>query len=322
MTERPQHTLPPMRGLSERGDGMMVFVYLLAVVAANLTVAAFGSVSVLPVAFGFVGFTMVARDRLHDRWYKDGLSWKMGTLVVAGGAISFLLNADALRVAVASSVAFAASEAVNAAVYAPMLRRKWPWLARVNAGNVPNALVDSAVFIGITFGFLPWLILGQVVVKVFGGFVWSTAFRRWATVAVPVALLALPVTGEGQLVSSGPGVVSTQYSAEPFVDLFVAGPSISSLTPSVVVMRTRDEWGALTKIAIPLTQDGPSFLNAEVGASWLAFRRHAPEPFVGLYASSPLPIPRVSVAGATSFEPWSDWSWSAVIRLDVLLWMR
>jgi queuosine precursor transporter len=112
---------------------------------------------------------MVSRDKLHDMWHTEGLGWKMTGLVVLGGVISFLLNADALRIAIASSLAFATSEAINAAVYSPMLNRRWPWLLRVNLGNIPNALVDSALFIGIAFGFMPVLILLQALVKILGG---------------------------------------------------------------------------------------------------------------------------------------------------------
>jgi queuosine precursor transporter len=152
-------------------------LYLAAVVAANLTIAHFGPAAVVPVSFVLVGFVMTARDRLHDRWSGRGLTWRMGALVALGGLLSYLLNADAQRIAVASTVAFVVSESVNALVYAPMLRRRVPWLARVNLGNMPNAVTDSALFIGLAFGWMPGLMLLQAAVKIGGGLVWSLALR-------------------------------------------------------------------------------------------------------------------------------------------------
>jgi queuosine precursor transporter len=159
----------------------MTVLYLAAVVAANLTIAAFGAVAVVPVSFLFVGFVMTTRDHLHDSWLGDGLPWKMSLLVVAGGALSFALNADALTIAVASSVAFAASETANALVYQPLLRRGVPWLQRVNIGNLPNATIDSLLFVTLAFGFAPAIIAAQIAAKVVGGFVWSLLLQRLAT---------------------------------------------------------------------------------------------------------------------------------------------
>lgn len=156
---------------------MIVGVYLLAVVAANLLVAWFGPAVSIVNAFLFIGLDLTARDRLHDAWRGDGLVWKMGALIASGGLISYLVNQDAGPIAVASTVAFAAAALTDALVY--HLMRGRPFLLRANGSNVPAAAVDSLVFPILAFGgFLPLVTLGQFVAKVVGGFFWSLLLNR------------------------------------------------------------------------------------------------------------------------------------------------
>lgn len=158
---------------------LLVGMYLVAIVAANLTVAYFGPVlAVIMVnSFLFIGLDLTTRDRLHDAWRGRGLVWKMGLLIAVGGLLSYLLNRDAGRIAIASTVAFAAAALTDAGVY--HLLRDRPFLIRANASNVPGAAVDSVVFPTLAFGgFDPLLTLGQFVAKVAGGFVWSLILNK------------------------------------------------------------------------------------------------------------------------------------------------
>jgi queuosine precursor transporter len=151
---------------------VLIVVFLAAVVGANLTVAAFGPVAVIPVAFTFVALDLVARDGLHELWKGQRLVLRMGLLIGAGGVLSALLNADAVRIAVASCLAFTVAQTVNGLGYWALDR--WPRLVRINASNVPAATADSVVFLTVAFGsFMPLLIVGQVAAKVLGGVVWS-----------------------------------------------------------------------------------------------------------------------------------------------------
>lgn len=160
----------------------MIALYLVAIVAANMTVTLWGpSVSILN-AFLFIGLDLTARDRLHDAWRGRGLVWKMGLLIAAGGLISYLLNRDAGPIAVASCVAFAAAALVDGVVY--HLLRDRAYMVRVNGSNIPGAAVDSLVFPTLAFGgFLPLVTLGQFAAKVAGGFVWSLILGRRRNVA-------------------------------------------------------------------------------------------------------------------------------------------
>lgn len=150
----------------------LVLAYLGAVVAANLTIAALGPSAAIVVAFLFIGLDLTARDRLHDAWRGRQLALRMGALIAAGGLISYLLNAAAAQIAVASTVAFVAAGTADAVVYALLGERTK--LLRINGSNVVSSAVDSLVFPTIAFGgLLPAIVVGQFVAKVAGGFVWS-----------------------------------------------------------------------------------------------------------------------------------------------------
>lgn len=156
---------------------MLILIYLAAIVAANLSVAHFGPGAVYVNAFLFIGLDLTARDRLHDRWNSKGLLWKMGLLISAGGALSWLLNHDAGPIALASTVAFATTATVDAGIYHLLRRRRF--VVRVNASNVPAAAADSVVFPWLAFGgFDPIITLGQFAAKVLGGLFWSIVLGR------------------------------------------------------------------------------------------------------------------------------------------------
>lgn len=155
---------------------MIVAGYLSAIVVANLLAATYGPAVTVPVAFVFVGFDLVARDRLHDRWTSH--RWpKMLALIAVGGALSFLVNGAAGPIAVASTVAFAAASLADTLVYAALEDRGW--MTRANGSNVAASAVDSILFPTLAFGaFLPIVVLGQFVAKVGGGALWSLVLRR------------------------------------------------------------------------------------------------------------------------------------------------
>lgn len=149
-----------------------VFMYLVAIVLANLSVAYFGVAASYINAFVFIGLDLSSRDKLHDLWLGKGIVWKMGLLILLGSLISWLLNKDAGIIAIASFVAFGVSSLVDTIVYQILHNKKY--LVRVNGSNIFSALADSVVFPTIAFGsFLPVVVLGQFLCKFVGGFVWS-----------------------------------------------------------------------------------------------------------------------------------------------------
>jgi uncharacterized PurR-regulated membrane protein YhhQ (DUF165 family) len=155
-----------------------------AVVTANRLTSEFGLV---PAGFGLLvtagtytaGVALVARDFLHEA---GGMAWVVGVLTV--GTLLSVWLADP-RIAGASGVAFAVSEAADTAVYAPLRRNRWR--AAVMGSSAVGALVDTVLFLALAFGAaaLTWQAVGgQLLVKV-------------VFVAVPVALLGGWLRGMG-----------------------------------------------------------------------------------------------------------------------------
>jgi hypothetical protein len=150
----------------------LIALYLGAIVTANLSVATFGPDVVILNSFLLIALDLTTRDRLHEMWHRRGLVWKMGALIASGSILSFALNAGAGQIALASFLAFAGAAVVDTFVFSRLWRKKW--LVRSNLSNVVSAAMDSLLFPAIAFGaFLPWIIFGQFVAKVAGGFIWS-----------------------------------------------------------------------------------------------------------------------------------------------------
>ena len=156
---------------------MLIVMYLVAIVMANLLVTWFGPSVVIVNAFLFIGLDLTARDKLHEQWQHKHLWSKMALLIGVGSTLSWLLNRNAGPIALASFVAFACAGIADALVY-HLLRDKAKML-KINGSNVVSAAIDSLVFPTLAFGsFMPLIVLGQFAAKVAGGFLWSLVIAR------------------------------------------------------------------------------------------------------------------------------------------------
>ena len=101
----------------------------------------------------------------------------MGLLILAGSALSWLLNRQAGRIALASFAAFAVSSAIDTLIYALVKGEKW---RRVGWSNAAGAVVDSIIFPALAFGWPPdpTIVAFQIVAKGFGGQIWSLILTR------------------------------------------------------------------------------------------------------------------------------------------------
>jgi queuosine precursor transporter len=156
---------------------MLIFAllaYAAAMIAANLTVAAFGPV-VTPVnAFFLIGLDLALRDWLHVRLK----TWQMGALIVGTSGLTYLLNPAAQTIAVASAVSFAVAAAADWLVF---VRMPGTWFKRSASSNVAGAAVDSLLFPTLAFGALmPQIVLMQFAAKVLGGTAWAWLLSRRA----------------------------------------------------------------------------------------------------------------------------------------------
>jgi len=149
-----------------------VFLYLVAIVLANITTAIFGASWSIVNAFLFIGLDLTCRDKLHEHWKNDNLFWNMLILILSGSLMSYLLNSSAGIIAIASFTAFLLANIVDVFIYQKLINKSK--LIKINGSNVGSAIVDSLVFPTIAFGGILWTItLGQFLAKVLGGYIWS-----------------------------------------------------------------------------------------------------------------------------------------------------
>jgi len=156
---------------------LAILVFLLAIVAANLSVAYFGPISTPINAFLLIGLDLSLRDHIHDKWHGNNLGLKMCSLICAGAVITFLLNRNAGMICVGSVVAFSGALIVDAVIYQKLFYRSR--LVKMNGSNLGSAAADSILFPSIAFGvFMPWIIIAQFAAKVLGGALWAWILTR------------------------------------------------------------------------------------------------------------------------------------------------
>jgi len=149
-----------------------ILAYAAAMIAANLTIAAFGP-WVSPInAFFLIGLDLALRDWLHVRLK----ALQMGALIGATGLLTYLLNPAAQTIASASAVSFAVAAVADWLVF---LRMPGTWFRRSASSNVAGAAVDSLIFPTLAFGVLmPQIVLMQFAAKVAGGTAWAWLLSR------------------------------------------------------------------------------------------------------------------------------------------------
>ena len=288
-----------------------ILMYLGAVVAANVLASTFGPPVVIPCAFVLIGFTITARDALHDR-FGDPVAPKMAALIATGAARSYALGSP--QIAIASAVAFAVSEAVDTMIYHGLRRRRW--MVRSNASNAGASVVDSIIFPTLAFGaFMPGIIAGQIAAKFIGGWLWSMVLknRKAPAIYVVAVLLFIAPPADAQIANLGVGAVITEHGETPTLELFAASPPIVKFRLSAVV--AVDDNGTFTYIAkggVAVTK----WADFEIGATALKFRGYEPEPFVGVF----LRWKRFGLA--VSAEPQSDWGWAVVAKINFWQWFK
>jgi len=129
---------------------------------ANWLVGRYGAV---PVGFGLIapagvyaaGLAFTLRDivqRLLGRWV-------VLACIAVGAGLAWWVS-DIRRIAIASALAFLASELIDFVVYTPLWRKMW--LRAVLASNLVGLTVDSLIFLWIAFGSLTFF-WGQMVGK-------------------------------------------------------------------------------------------------------------------------------------------------------------
>ena len=156
-------------------EHICVFLFLGAIVCADLVVAEFGPRALPFTAFFLIPFDLVTRDILHEKWKNKNLWLRIFGLIMMGGIIAFLLNKDALNVAKASILAFTCATLINTFIYS--LMDKYRVYIKMNTSNLFAAITDSIIFPYIAFGVLPLeIMIQQSSAKFLGGLMWSAIF--------------------------------------------------------------------------------------------------------------------------------------------------
>ena len=148
----------------------------MALVSANLAIIEFKEYAFYLVGFLLIPLDMVLRDILHERWKDNNITLRMFGLILVGGVITWLFNHDTLIVAVASVSAFTTSMTVNAGVYQLMLNTSK--FVRMNTSNFFASIADSLVFTLLFFGFDPWIVVIQSLIKFSGGLLFTLIFKN------------------------------------------------------------------------------------------------------------------------------------------------
>lgn len=156
--------------------------FIATVWAANYAVKHWGIVNVgfglqAPAGVYFVGLAFTLRDVVHR------LLGRLAVVVciLAGATLAYFIEANVqlgghVSLAVASAIAFLASEFADLTVYERI--RKDGWMPAVVASNAFGIVIDSALFLWLAFGSLAFF-WGQVVGK------------AWMTVLAIIVLLVL-----------------------------------------------------------------------------------------------------------------------------------
>jgi hypothetical protein len=166
------------RILQRGSTKFLIFIYLIAIVAANMIITKYGPSMSIVTAFIFIGLDLTSRDHLHETWKGEKLFLKMGLLIGTGSIISWFINRSSGQIALASFLSFAVSGGIDSIVY-HILKNKTRFI-KINGSNVFGSAFDSVLFPTIAFGvFMPIIILGQFFAKVFGGIIWFYILNRF-----------------------------------------------------------------------------------------------------------------------------------------------
>jgi len=159
----------------------MIALYLFAIVSANMSVALFGPKFAVINTFLFVGFDLISRDALHERWHNKNLKRNMILLIASGSILSGILNYNAIPIAIASFIAFLAAGIADTLTYAVLYSRAK--LIKMNGSNIPASIVDSLIFVPLAFGTpILWDIIAlSIVSKIAGGAMWSIIIDKFTT---------------------------------------------------------------------------------------------------------------------------------------------
>lgn len=143
---------------------MKEFLFLILIVIANFIILKFGKTGVYINALLILPLDILLRDFIHEEWKdKSNLWFRFIILFLIGGALTYLINADALLIAVASTISFLCSNITDTFIYSKL--HKESKFIKMSVSNFFSVSVDTVIFIGIVFGFNYSLMFFQFILK-------------------------------------------------------------------------------------------------------------------------------------------------------------
>jgi uncharacterized PurR-regulated membrane protein YhhQ (DUF165 family) len=154
-------------------------VYLAAFVAANLLVKNYGAHGLWFSSFLLIPFDFVCRCIFHETWKGKKLIINLTALTLVSGLITFLINHEALNIALASFCGFIAAQ-IGAGIFYQKNKAK-SWFYKVNVSDLIAICFDSIVFQLIAFHVINLNVTGgQIIIKFLGGLMWYFILFKWA----------------------------------------------------------------------------------------------------------------------------------------------
>lgn len=154
---------------------LKISLYLGAFVAANFIVLHFGSTGLIFTALFLIPFDFVMRCLFHEKWKGMELILKLGALVLTASLITFLINHEALNIAIGSACGFVVAQLFAGIFYQAFIKKSY--FIKVNGSDAIGIIFDSIIFQIIAFQFIDFdITISQFALKIIGGFFWYWVF--------------------------------------------------------------------------------------------------------------------------------------------------
>jgi len=148
-----------------------ISLYLFAFVLSNFVVLWYGKTGLIFTAIFLIPFDFVLRCLFHEQWKGSELILKLGALVAVSSLITYTINADTARIAIASVGGFISAQIVAGLFYQRFMKSSY--FIKVNGSDVLAIVFDSLVFQLIAFcSITPILTWSQIILKILGGLFW------------------------------------------------------------------------------------------------------------------------------------------------------
>lgn len=143
---------------------MKEFLFLILIVIANFIILKFGKTGVYINALLILPLDILLRDFIHEDWKNKSNFWvRFIFLFLMGGALTYFINADALLIAIASSISFICSNLIDTVIYSKLQGQSK--FVKMTVSNFFSVAADTFIFIGIVFGFNYSLMGVQFILK-------------------------------------------------------------------------------------------------------------------------------------------------------------